>query len=541
MTFLNPVLPLFLCCVAAMVATAQTCTPPATLSFKTDEVVQRSAPVRWTPENPAPGCKAVALQLYFEGGFAERRNVASGQVTIGDLAGDRFGRVELKLWLGASTPASSVFVNIDSPCTTARLDLEDNDSVTRETLLEWTPRSCRAAALQLYRNDQLICNKPQVSSGDVNVGDCAQEPGPIVVSLFMGGAKPSSLVRVVVLPVKQPSITRDFENLQDEEADRVTEEIGPTVPCGVEGPGKAERTAEFAAAHGSRGVSVFSNFLGWRDICNHVIWHQVFARYPIYGWQRAGCWAKIDPETAAMIQAGPECATGITRWSKVNTRWETTEAGIQYQRGCNFTVWTTDTNGNPYWRTFATRCLKPGVFYKLTWEFNVDGNYGRFLLNDNQAFDLSHFKVPTLPNKFKEFAVVASMESEALRSGLTEAFKYNVVYDLLSLQPLEPDLVPPFPSVSAAKPIPGDPVTPGMILSGFGSNLTNAIRVNTTDGADVIRPATVYYVGPNQINYKLPDDIREGRLQIEVLGGGGDKLAATEAAVGPPSSDTLRY
>jgi uncharacterized protein (TIGR03437 family) len=88
-----------------------------------------------------------------------------------------------------------------------------------------------------------------------------------------------------------------------------------------------------------------------------------------------------------------------------------------------------------------------------------------------------------------------------------------------------------FTNVSAASYTPGAPLAAGSIASGFGSGLTlreetagaqplpwslAETTVSVTDGAGVNRPAPLFYAGPAQINWLVPEGTPNGPLTVKV-------------------------
>jgi uncharacterized protein (TIGR03437 family) len=107
-----------------------------------------------------------------------------------------------------------------------------------------------------------------------------------------------------------------------------------------------------------------------------------------------------------------------------------------------------------------------------------------------------------------------------------------------------------FASVSAASYVAGAPLARGSIASGFGQGLASGtgaagvqppptiladtvVRIRDSAGAELLAP--LYYVGPTQINYIVPDGTAVGAATVTVTSG-GQATAATGvdiAAVAP--------
>ena len=99
-----------------------------------------------------------------------------------------------------------------------------------------------------------------------------------------------------------------------------------------------------------------------------------------------------------------------------------------------------------------------------------------------------------------------------------------------------------FACVSAASYLSGAPVAPGSIVSGFGQGLASGTEAaasqplpttlaNTTvavkDSAGAERQAPLFYVGPTQINYLVPESAALGLATLTVTSAGGVTATGT--------------
>jgi large repetitive protein len=98
----------------------------------------------------------------------------------------------------------------------------------------------------------------------------------------------------------------------------------------------------------------------------------------------------------------------------------------------------------------------------------------------------------------------------------------------------------PFANVSAAS-YRGNQFAREQIIAAFGTNLATGIQAATTlplpttlagtrvsvkDSAGVERPAPLFFVSPNQVNYLLPADTALGPATATIIGGGNDENVA---------------
>jgi uncharacterized protein (TIGR03437 family) len=126
-------------------------------------------------------------------------------------------------------------------------------------------------------------------------------------------------------------------------------------------------------------------------------------------------------------------------------------------------------------------------------------------------------------------------------NGRAIAYTHNTAGDL-TRRSFETSATAGFTSVSSASFAAGRPLSANMIASGFGAGLATGVLANTqatlptsllgtsvmvTDSAGVARPAPLFAVAPNQINYLVPAGTALGAARITVTSGTGTTIRGT--------------
>lgn len=522
-------------------ARAQSCSDSPTLGFSANQRIFPASLVTWVP-----ACVVDSLQIYNTvdpNPIANIPNAISGQYSIAGLVGKYTGPAEIKIWV-RGMPAS-VFVFIVD-CQQAGFTIPNQQPMLPIDKVTWAPPDC-IAGITAYRDGNLIFRRDLVKSGDLTWGDLWRGDGPVSVSLFMGGDTPVDIKIVILRLPNGLTVTEDFEPeptvtdvLLAPESLETTEELVPN-GCFVVNAGSSRITRD-TSAHLARAVVVESNSAKMPGIQNHVSLHRRSARSPLTGEYYLGVWAKIDGDTAGDIGTGPEFAVAETLMR--GGVWHTVEAGFQYRAGCELAIWTntvvdsTTTKPGPHWEVFGHSCLDAEVFHHLAITFDWNGNYKAFTIGDSMVGDIAGFSVGDFENKFREWAVVWSVEAEARATcGTLAVASFKVTYDYLEIRP-STKIAPSLKVVSRATFAEGKAVAAGSVVSVRGVGLAartkaaetsplpfalDDVTISVSDGDDKSSPAQLFRVSSDRIDFLMPS-VRLGRTLI--MARRGDSVVA---------------
>ncbi len=164
------------------------------------------------------------------------------------------------------------------------------------------------------------------------------------------------------------------------------------------------------------------------------------------------------------------------------------------------------------------------------------------LMNRRRPLEVGFYVPPDNVDPYGAFPSKAEVWGVALHSERNLILASDINFGLYLLRPVEPK---PARAVNAADFREDQPVAPGSIVTLFGQDLAGAsdiafstplpmqlagagVRVNGV-------PARLFYAGPGQINFLLPEETAVGTAQVTVenLGRAGSEISVTVAEAAP--------